>query len=342
LDNSVQSSAIAEPAASPTEQLVNDLQQLRTDHGCLSYADIVLRVTNARLSRGMTPDAARIARSSVYDCFRTGRTRINPALVGEIVSAITGDEAQAALWVMRCQEARAGTEHKAISVSYRQALIFQLPAPKPHPLWFSFVVVLACCGGNVALSFAIRYLFHDWFPLYMDMVSTAVVALCLGPGWGVVAVAVSKLIQLLYESPDRLPFALVAIAGALVWGYGVQKWKMAKNLPRFVLLNLLVGLVCSMVAVPVLLIFFGGAAMMPNSQNMIEAMMAVGNHFLVSVFSTNLLISLADKLVAGLIGLLVAGTLLKRYAPKDLVALTMTPSQLLQRSTLAEPIPQQP
>lgn len=41
-----------------------------------------------RAAAGESPHAARVARSTVYDCFRTGRVRVNLALVREIATAL--------------------------------------------------------------------------------------------------------------------------------------------------------------------------------------------------------------------------------------------------------------
>ena len=321
-----------QPQASTLDQIAEDLQRLRADNGCVSYQEIVSRITKAREAKGMAPAAARIARTTVYDCFRTGRTRVNPELVGEIVAALTDDEGQARQWVKRCQGARVDAEPTSVRGRSERELTWPLPDPKPRSFWFNLVVTLACVWGNIVFALATRYFFKDHFPLYVDMIGVAVVAMVLGTRWGLVAALMSQVFPVLWASIvwNNLAFVFVTAAGALVWGLGVHRFRMARSFLRYVLLNVIAGFVCSMVAVPVLLIFFDGTMAMPSSQSMADALVAAGQQFLVSMFSTNLIVSLADKLFAGLIALILAGTVFKRCAPTDLVALTMSPAQRFQ------------
>jgi len=315
------------------DQIAVNLVELRADSGCPSYQEIVSRITKAREDKGMTPAAARIARTTVYDCFRTGRTRINPELVGEIVQALTGDEAQARQWMKRCRDARAETEPTSVRGRTTKELAWSLPDPKPRSFWFNLLVTLVCVWANIAFALGTRVVFKDHFPLYVDMISVAVVAMVLSTNWGLVAALMSQVFPILLwasNSWNNLAFVFVAVAGALVWGLGIHKFHMARSFLRYIVLNVIAGIVCTMVAIPVLLIFFSGSMEMPSSQSMADALMAAGRQFLVSMFSTNLVVSLADKLLAGLIALILAGTVFKRYAPTDLVALTMSPVQQLQ------------
>jgi len=310
--------------------LAEDLQKLRADCGVVSYADIVTRITKAREAAGIAPAAARIARTTVYDCFRAGRTRVNPELVGEIVQALTSDPAQAKQWVKRCQEARATGANPSTRQDGGRTQLWTLPDPLPRSFLFNALVTVAAVVLNLALFRLIEVLFGGRFPLYMDMIDVAVVAMVLGTRWGLVAAVLAQLLPLLYIPEAHWQFMFVGMAGALVWGLGVRQFKMAKTLPRYLLLNLVAGFVCTTVAVPVLVVLFGGNMEMTSAQAMAEEMARIVRSWVVAIFSVNLLISLADKLIAGLIALVVAGTVFKRYAPTDLVALTVLPSQRLQ------------
>ena len=91
------------------------------------------------------------------------------------------------------------------------------------------------------------------------MTGTAIAAMALGPCWGALVGGVTNLLGVASSGPASLPFGLVNVAGALVWGYGVRRFGLGRTLPRFFSLNLLVALVCSAVAVPILLLLFSGS-----------------------------------------------------------------------------------
>ncbi|MGB9034947.1 MAG: hypothetical protein WCC45_10560, partial [Paeniglutamicibacter sp.] len=63
------------------DEIAQDLQQLRFAAGDVSYAEIVRRIAAHRERNGVDAGNARPARTTVYDAFRTGRTRVNPHLV---------------------------------------------------------------------------------------------------------------------------------------------------------------------------------------------------------------------------------------------------------------------
>ena len=311
------------------DEIAEDLQRLRVEKG-FSYQEIVSRITKAREAKGMAPAAARIARTTVYDCFRTGRTRINPELVGEIVCVLTGDDEQAAEWVQRCKTAQTNGGKSSAKEHERQELAGSLPDPKPMSFWSKAMVMVACVALNILLCFLIATVFPTGFPLFMDMIGIAVVSMIFGARWGMAAAVVAQLLPMLYAPVDKWPFVFVGCAGALVWGLGVHKFGMAKTFLRYLLLNLLAGFVCTTVAVPVIMVVFGGDVRMQPVQYIVDNLILIGDNWVAAVFSANLLTSLVDKLLAGLIALILAGTVFKRYAPTDLVALTMTPGQRSQ------------
>ncbi|MER8024685.1 hypothetical protein [Glutamicibacter protophormiae] len=93
----------------PTEAfdaIARDLQALRIEAGDVPYAEIVRRIGKLRERAGVGAAAARPARTTVYDVFRLGRTRINAKLVGEIVQALGCSPEEAETWERRCLQAR--------------------------------------------------------------------------------------------------------------------------------------------------------------------------------------------------------------------------------------------
>ena len=85
------------------DPLAEALQDLRAQRGDPSYAEIARLVS---LRRGGS-SATRVARTTVYDAFRTGRTRVNLELVREIAAVLGADDAQVDHWVARCRRSMA-------------------------------------------------------------------------------------------------------------------------------------------------------------------------------------------------------------------------------------------
>lgn len=76
------------PGSGRAPDLSAALAELRAWAGGPSYTRIAQAVTSARLERGLPPEEARVARSTVYDCFRPGRLRLDTSLVLEVVRAL--------------------------------------------------------------------------------------------------------------------------------------------------------------------------------------------------------------------------------------------------------------
>jgi energy-coupling factor transport system substrate-specific component len=151
-------------------------------------------------------------------------------------------------------------------------------------------------------------------PIFMDMIGTAVVSIVLGPWWGALVGVITNTGGAFLSGPVGLPFALCNVVGALVWGYGVRSFGMGRTYPRFFILNLLVALAVSLTAVPIYVFVFGGATG-HFSDLMTAAFLAMGQNLMVSVFSSNILVSLADKIIAGFVAVAIIEAL-----PENLTA----------------------
>lgn len=110
------------------------------------------------------------------------------------------------------------------------------------------------------------------------------------------------------SGPDSLLFVPVNVAGALVWGYGVRRLALARRIPRFFLLNLVVAFVCSSIAVPTIVMIQHG--FVGHGADMITASaMTFLDSVWASVSVANLLTSIVDKLIAGFVALTVLESL---------------------------------
>ncbi|MBH0130867.1 ECF transporter S component [Salinibacterium sp. NK8237] len=275
--------------ADSLDQIADDLQRLRIAAGEVSYSELASRIAHRREENGVSPAAARVARSTVFDIFRTGRSRINAELVAEIVVALGRDDLEAEAWRARCLAVRATAK-----------------AQPPHaPLnptsnsdsRLAFVVVLMVAavglnlfGGSVVSKFEL--------PIFLDMIGTAVVAIVLGPWQGALVGLSTNVVGVFSTVPATLAYAIVNVVGALVWGYGVRLWHLDKTRLRFLLLNVLVALACTITAVPITVLVFGGVAGHAGD-DFIATLRAIGDGLWASVFTVNISISLADKLITG-------------------------------------------
>jgi len=162
--------------------------------------------------------------------------------------------------------------------------------------------VIALIPAAVALNIVGNYINDSLrLPTFLDMIGTAVVAITIGPWWGALAGALTNTVNGFISSPISLPFAVVNVVGALVWGYGVR-WGMAKNLPLYFVLACLVALACTLMAVPIYVFLFGGATG-HFSDMMTAAFVGMGQNLITSVFSANIIVSLADKIIASFVAL---------------------------------------
>jgi len=167
-------------------------------------------------------------------------------------------------------------------------------------------VALNIVGGYIASALRL--------PVYLDMIGTAISAIVLGPWWGALVGVLTNTGSALISGPVSLPFALVNVVGALLWGYGVRSWKLGRTIPRFFLLNVIVAIACTIVAAPIIVLVFGGAT--GNAADALTGtFLAVGQNLVGSVFSSNILTSLADKIIGGFVALAIIEAL-----PKSLTA----------------------
>jgi energy-coupling factor transport system substrate-specific component len=146
-------------------------------------------------------------------------------------------------------------------------------------------------------------------PIFLDMIGTAVVAIVLGPWWGALVGAITNIVSSFISGPVGLPFAACNVIGALVWGYAHQ-WGWMKKQWSFFLVNMLCALAVTIVAVPIYVFIFGGATG-AFADLMTAAFVSMGDRLIESVFKSNIIVSLADKIIAGYVALAIIEALPK-------------------------------
>lgn len=319
-----------DPGIVTIDDFVGQLGQLRVRVGSPSYAEIAMRIARRREVRGDPAERARVARSTVYDAFRPGRRRLDVRLLTEILEALGLDDASVALWVEAAQrathaqpspmaprtpipdqvpDAAATEEHGAESGTVgTESVDVQASAPTSTPPCLPLqraargvaLLLIACVGANLLGRVLVDTLA---LPLFLDMTGTAIAAIALGPWWGALVGVVTNLVGAFVSGVVSLPFALVNVAGALVWGYGVHRYRMSRSLPAFFSLNLLAALACSLVATPIILLYTG--VMTHSSKDTADHVAQVLHAVVVGTFMGNLFLSTFDKLISGFIALVV-------------------------------------
>lgn len=289
------------------DDIAEGMRARRVAAGNPSFAEIALRIARIREERKGVETSGRPARTTVYDAFRAGRRRLDTALVLDIVRALGADEDEVALWAERCRAAHLAPAPEPEMNPEPEPAPESAPESQPEPaavLPPSLAVALWVCLGCVGVNLVGRALVVvvDTIPLYLDMVGTAVAAVVLGPWWGVGVGLSTNLFGIGFSGSVSAPFALVNMAGALVWGYGVRRWRMGRTVPRFFALNCLAALACSALAVPLILFLVGETG---NGADGVAAsiLLTVEAPWL-AVATSNILTSLADKTISGFVALL--------------------------------------
>jgi energy-coupling factor transport system substrate-specific component len=311
------------PSGSEWDVLALHLQRLRLEAGEPSYGEIARRVARRRLEAGLGEHEARVARTTVYDVFRTGRARVNLELVREIVGVLGGHDVDVDQWVAQCRHPvdvppSAPAAQPAEPAPASTSAATSSPAAPPG-LRLALLLAGLCVVVNLVGRVVVDVL-H--LPIFLDMIGTAVAAIALGPWYGVGVGLTSNLAGTAISGPDSIPFALVNMAGALVWGYGVRRFAMGRTLLRFMGLNVLVAVACTLVAIPVLVLLYGGGV--GHSQDFVTATFVEMTGLLeVAVGLSNMVVSLGDKIISGFVALVACSTLplaLRRRTPLVLVS----------------------
>lgn len=258
----------------PLDQLARDLQDLRGRAGDPSYAEIVTRIAQQRRASG-APDSSRPGRTTVYDSFRTGRSRVDRGLVLEIVRALDADEAEVAAWDQRCRDAVRPPAPPTPATTPTQELV---PTVGVRSVALTLVLSLVANLLGRGLVDLLQ------LPLYLDMVGTVIAAVLLGPWWGAAVGASTNVLGTAISGPASLAFIPVNVVGALVWGYGVRHgW--GRSAARFLALSTAAGAACTLVAAPIVLFVYGGYTTTHAEDTLTRTVVELVGHLGLAVFA---------------------------------------------------------
>ena len=295
------------------DALAGDLQALREQAGPVSYAELARRITTQRLARGIAPAAAAPPRSTVYSAFRQGRARLDPDLLRDIVVALGATDGEADAWVGRSRTIRASAPSRTTTGTPPADAPPMSTAPAEplersttrRPSWRTVVLIMLGCVATNLLGLVLASFFT--LTVYLDMVGTAIAAIALGPWHGVAVAIASNGLGFVTGDVATLDFIPVNVAGALIWGFGVRRFRAGTSLARFGILQLVAAVGCSLVATPIVAANFHGGEGHASELAMLR--LAADLPFLASVLLPNLVTSVVDKLLTGFLALLAIAVL---------------------------------
>jgi energy-coupling factor transport system substrate-specific component len=271
------------------DHVAHQLQAWRRASGNPSYNEIAARISANRQLDGMPAAASRIGRTTVYDAFRMGRSRINFDLVREIGQALDVE--------------RAAVTTLLEEPSPPPVVVAPLVEPKHQPIRYDLRASLVIMVGCIVLNGIGREIVDLLeLPLFLDMVGTALAAVVLGPWRGAAVGALTNMILFVVTGWVSVPFAIVNVAGALIWGYGVRHWGLGRTFPRFFALSVAVAVACSTIAVPIDYFLFDGTAG-HQQVHLTSRLLDFTSSFATALTWANVLTSLADKLISGFVAL---------------------------------------
>ncbi len=97
--------------AATLDELTQRLRALRVWAGQPSFAEIVDRLRHHRARRGASPAVQRVSRTTVYDCFRSGRSRLDVDLLVDVVEALGVSADEASAWRLAYGSVTSRHEH---------------------------------------------------------------------------------------------------------------------------------------------------------------------------------------------------------------------------------------
>jgi len=148
-------------------------------------------------------------------------------------------------------------------------------------------------------------------PLYLDSIGTILVGVMAGPLAGALTGAVGNILWGLLTNPSAAAFfPVAAVIGALAGYCARAGW--FRSIPMTVVSGLVIGVISTIVAVPIIVYMFGGVTG-AGTDFATAYLLAVGTQLIQSVAVTNLASNLIDKVLTAVLVWLVVRRLPMRF-----------------------------
>lgn len=150
-------------------------------------------------------------------------------------------------------------------------------------------------------------------PLFLNVIGTILISVLAGPWVGALTGGISGMLNNI-TNPIAMPFLLVQVAIALVVGYLASRG-FFRTWWKAVLTGVLVAFVSVLMSTPIAVILFGGITGR-GTDILTGLFLATGTNLFQSVFQTQFLIDILDKVGSTIIAYLIARTVAVRFRPK--------------------------
>jgi energy-coupling factor transport system substrate-specific component len=194
-------------------------------------------------------------------------------------------------WVLRATGARPQPTTRSMPVKIPMSYIAAM---------VPICAALNLVGGYIITTFRI--------PIFLDMMGTCVCAFTVGPWWAAVTGIITNVGETILISPVYLPFAVINILGAIIWGYGARY--LTKDFPRLLLLGVIAGFFTGICATPIGVVLFGGATGVP-SDLITAAFLASGKSIWTADALSSVISNEADKIFSTFIAVAIVARLPK-------------------------------
>jgi|SRR5690625_13101 len=149
-------------------------------------------------------------------------------------------------------------------------------------------------------------------PIFLDAIGTILVSILAGPWVGAATGFLSNAINSIFD-PGFFPFSLVSIAIGIVTGILARK-NMFSKFWKLLISGFLIALTSTIVAAPIVAFLFGGVTGSGNTL-ITGALMATGQNLIQSVFASQFISDIADKIIS----ILISFTIIKSMSDKYLI-----------------------
>lgn len=163
-------------------------------------------------------------------------------------------------------------------------------------------IAINIIGGQLAVVLKV--------PVYLDAIGTILVAILAGPWVGALTGLLSNSVNAVFD-PVFLPYALVSIAVGLSTGF-LSRARYFSSIPKIIVSTIVISLSASIVAAPITAFMFGGVTG-SGSTLITGVLLASGKDLLQSVFTTQIITDIADKLISILISYFIIRSIPERY-----------------------------
>jgi len=165
----------------------------------------------------------------------------------------------------------------------------------------TLVLMAAAIVINIVVGQIVTWL---KLPIFLDSIGTVLVAILAGPIAGAIVGVIANLLWGLLFNPVAAAFFPVALVIGLAAGI-LARYGWFSNLWKTVVSGVIISIVSTIVAIPIVAYMFGGATG-SGTDFMTAYMLAVGNGFWESIAVSNLVQNLGDKIITAVVAFLIA------------------------------------